>query len=200
MQCVLNAGLLFLHFDLGSSANLDHGYTTGELGDSLLQLLAIVVGTGVLDLDADFADTCLDGLAVTGTIDDGGVVLVHGDALGRTQVLQRRALEIQAHFLGDHRAAGQDRNILQHGLTTVTETGRLTGCNFNDTAHVVDDQSGQRLTFHVLSNDHQGLGSLGNLLKYRQQLTDIGDLLVDQQHVGVIYFRLHVVLVVDEVG
>ena len=77
VQGIFNAGLLLFHLDLGGSANLDNRNTAGQLGYALLQFLAIVIGRSVFDLDADLADTGLDGIVVTGTIDDGGVVLVH---------------------------------------------------------------------------------------------------------------------------
>jgi hypothetical protein len=53
VQRVFDAGLLLLHLDLGGSTDLDHGDTAGQLGQTLLQLLAVVVGGGVLDLGAD---------------------------------------------------------------------------------------------------------------------------------------------------
>jgi hypothetical protein len=55
VQSVFNACLLLLHFDLGGCTNLDHCNAAGQLGDALLQLLAIVIRGGVFDLDADFA-------------------------------------------------------------------------------------------------------------------------------------------------
>jgi hypothetical protein len=115
------------------------------------------------------------------TIDDRGVVLVHGHALGAAQVLEGRRLEVQTHFLGDHRTAGQDRDVLQHGLATITKARRLTGRNLDDAAHVVDYQRRQRFAFHIFGDDHQRLGRLGNLLEQRQQFANVGDLLVNQQ-------------------
>ena len=50
LQGVLDAVLLLLHLRLGGRADLDDGDTAGELGEALLQLLAIEVGVGVLDL------------------------------------------------------------------------------------------------------------------------------------------------------
>src|SRR5256885_14945601 len=44
MQSVFDAGLLFLHFDLGRSADLDHGNTAGELCNTLLQLFLVEIG------------------------------------------------------------------------------------------------------------------------------------------------------------
>ena len=56
VQRVFDAGLLFLHLDLGGSADLDHRDAAGELGNALLQLLLVVVGGGFLDLLADRLD------------------------------------------------------------------------------------------------------------------------------------------------
>src|SRR5690606_27202163 len=57
----------------------------------------------------------------------------------------------------------------------------------------------QRFAFDVFGDDHQRLASLGDRFQHRQQFADVGDLLVDQQHVRVIQLGRHVVLVVDEV-
>ena len=56
VQRVLEAGLLFLHLDLGGRADLDHRDAAGELCDALLQLFLVVVGGGILDLPADVLD------------------------------------------------------------------------------------------------------------------------------------------------
>jgi hypothetical protein len=44
--------LALLELDLGGRADLDDGNAAGQLGEALLQLLAVVVGVGVLDLGA----------------------------------------------------------------------------------------------------------------------------------------------------
>ena len=41
---ILNAELLLLHLDFGRSADLDDGHAAGQLGQTLLQLLAVVIG------------------------------------------------------------------------------------------------------------------------------------------------------------
>ncbi len=53
VQGVIDAVLALLHLDLGHAADADHGDAAGELRNPLLQLLAVVVGRGVLDLLAD---------------------------------------------------------------------------------------------------------------------------------------------------
>jgi hypothetical protein len=47
---VLDAGLLLLHLGLGGRADLDRRDAAGELRQPLLELLAVVVDVGVLDL------------------------------------------------------------------------------------------------------------------------------------------------------
>ena len=69
-----------------------------------------------------------------GAVDDGGVLLGHLDALGLAEVGQLHLLERQADFLGDHLAAGQDGDVLEHRLATVTEARRLDGDDLQDAA------------------------------------------------------------------
>src|SRR6195256_4625537 len=56
VERVLNPVLLLLHLDLGRTTDADDGDAAGELGQTLLQLLAIVVRGGLLDLRLDLAD------------------------------------------------------------------------------------------------------------------------------------------------
>ena len=53
VQRVFDAGLLFLHFDFGRGADLDHRHAAGQLGHALLQLFLVVVAGGFFDLLAD---------------------------------------------------------------------------------------------------------------------------------------------------
>ena len=59
---VLDARLLLLHLGLGRRADLDDGDAADQLGQPLLQLLAVVVRGGVLDLRAQLLDAALDRL------------------------------------------------------------------------------------------------------------------------------------------
>ena len=56
-----------------------------------------------------------------------GVVLVDDDALGAAEVAERDVLELEAELLGDHLAAGEDGDVLEHLLAAVAEAGRLDG-------------------------------------------------------------------------
>jgi hypothetical protein len=57
---VLDAVLALLELDLGGRTRLDDGDAAGELGEALLQLLAVVVAVGVLDLALDLGHATLD--------------------------------------------------------------------------------------------------------------------------------------------
>src|SRR5437870_10377491 len=59
--------------DLGRRARLDDGHAASQLGQPLLQLLAVVVGVGVLDLRADLVDPARDLLRVAGAVHDRGL-------------------------------------------------------------------------------------------------------------------------------
>src|SRR6185436_75305 len=108
-----------------------------QLGQALLELLAVVVRGGVLDLLADLLDAALDVRLLAGALDDGGVVLVDGDALGAAQVLEGQALELEAQVLGDGLAAGEDGDVLQHLLAAIAEAGGLDRADLQGAAQLV---------------------------------------------------------------
>src|SRR3954451_10149837 len=122
---VLDAVLLLLHLGLGRRPDLDDRDAAGQLGQPLLQLLAVEVGVGRLDLLLDLLDAALDLLGVAGAIDDRGRVLRDHDSTGLAELVELGVLQLQAHLLGDHLAAGEDADVLEHPLAAVTEAWRL---------------------------------------------------------------------------
>src|SRR3546814_45340 len=125
VQRVVDAVLALLDFDFRCAANLDDGHAASQLGQTLLQLFAVVVGRGRLDLSADLLGAALDRFSVTGAIDDGGVVLVDGDALGGAEHAQGDVFELDAEVFGNDFALGQAGDVFQHGLAAVAEARRL---------------------------------------------------------------------------
>src|ERR1700754_4160180 len=160
---VLDAVLALLQLDLGGRADLDHRNTAGQLGQALLQLLAVVVGVGLLDLGADLVPPAGDLVGVASTLDDRGLVLGDADPAGRAQQAQVSVLQLEADLFADDRATGEDRDVLQHGLAAVAEARGLDGDGLEGAAHLVDDQGGQRLALDVLGDDHQRLAALHDL-------------------------------------
>jgi len=200
VQRVFDASLLFLHLDFGGGTDLDDGHAAGQLGHALLQLLAVVVAGGFLDLHAHLLDAGFDVGGSAGAVDDGGVFLAHFDALGLAEVGQRDLLEGQADFFGDDLAAGQDGDVFEHGLAAVTEARGLDGDDLQDAADGVDHQGREGFAFDFLGDDQQRPAGLGDLFQHRQQVADVADLLVEQQDERVVQQGGLLVRVVDEVG
>ena len=154
---VLDAVLALLELDLGGRARLDDGDAAGELGEALLELLAVVVGVGLLDLGLDLVDPALDRGAVLLVLDDGRVVLGDDDLAGPAEQVEVGVLELETDLLGDDLATGEDGDVAEHGLATVTEAGRLDGDRLEGAADLVDDQRRQGLALDVLGDDQQRL-------------------------------------------
>src|SRR4051812_6633830 len=199
LQRVLDPVLLLLHLRLGGCADLDHCNAAGELRQPLLQLLAVEVRVGVLDLALDLLDAGLDRLAVAGTVDDRGRILVDDDLAGAAELRQLRVLELEAELLGDDLAAGEHGDVLEHPLAAVAEAGCLDRNGGEDATELVDDDRRKRLTLEVLGDDDERLAGLDDLLENRQQILDRTDLLVRDQDVRVVEHGLHAIGVRDHV-
>src|SRR5690606_8581115 len=196
---VLDAVLALLELDLGRGTRLDDGHAASELGEALLELLAVVVAVGVLDLATDLGHATLDLRGVTGTLDDGGLVLGDDDLAGTAEQVERGVLELEADLFGDDLTTGEDRDVLQLGLAAVAEAGSLDGGRLEDAADLVEHESRERLTLDVLSDDDELLAVLDHLVDDGEKVLDVRDLRVGDEDVGLLEDRLLAVGVRDEV-
>ena len=89
--------------------------------------------------------------------------------------------------------------ISSHGLATIAKAGSLDGNGLQDAANVVHHQCGQRFTIHIFGDDQQRAARLGDLLRHRKQVADVGNFLVVQQDVGILHQGELAILIVDEV-
>ena len=96
---VFHTSLLFLQLHFGCRAHLDHRDAADQLGQPLLQLLAVVVRGGVLDLSADLLDAAFDFGSLAAAFDQRGVVLVDGDFLTRPRSSTFTFFELDAEDL-----------------------------------------------------------------------------------------------------
>ena len=90
-------------------------------------------------------------------------------ALRLAEHVERDVLELDAEVLGDHRAAGEYGDILEHRLAPVAEAGGLDRHDLEAAAQLVDDQRRKRLALDVLGDDEQRLARLHDRLEHRQQ-------------------------------
>ena len=181
LEGVLDAVLLLLELGLGRSADLDDRDAAGELGQTLLELLLVEVGVGVLDLGLDLVDAGLDVLLLAGAVDDRGVVLGDLDGLGAAEHVERDVLELEPELLHDGLAAGDDGDVLEHALAAVAEARRLDRDARERAAQLVDDEGGERLALDVLGDDEELLAGLHDLLEHGEEVLDVADLLVGDE-------------------
>src|SRR5207245_9438341 len=97
----------------------------GERARAALRLRTVEVRGGVLDLGLDLVDAALDPVGVAVAVHDRGGVLGDDHAAGAAELRELGVLELEAHLLGYHLAAGEDRDVLEHPLATVTEARSL---------------------------------------------------------------------------
>ena len=110
----------------------------------------------------------LDLLLLAGAVDDGRVLLGDRHLLGAAEHGERHVLELDAEVFGDDLAAGEDGDVLEHGLAAVTEARRLHRRDLEAAAELVDDERGKRLALDVLGDDEQRLAGLHDRLEERQ--------------------------------
>ena len=122
---VLDAALALLELGLGGRADLDHRYSAGELGQPLLQLLAVPVRVGLLDLATNLRGAGVDVGLIAATLDDGGLVLGHHDAPGLAEHLKPGLGQRQTDLGVDHLCTGDDGEVIHERFTAVTEERRL---------------------------------------------------------------------------
>ena len=170
-----------------------------SLAKTLLQLLAIVVGFRLLDLGFDLLHPRFDVGLLPGAVDDRRVVLVDRDAVGAAQHGEGHVLELDAEILADDRAAGQDRNVLEHRLAAVAEAWRLHRGRLEPASQLVDDECGQSLALDLLGDDQQRPAGLNHALQQRQHRLQTGELLFVDQDVGFRQFDGHLLGVGHEI-
>ena len=200
MQSVFDAGLLLLHFGLGRCAHVDDRHPPGQLGQAFLQFFAVVIRGGFLDLAADLVHAALDFGGLTIAFDNGGVLAVDHDVLGAAEVVKVERFQLDTEVIGDALAAGEDRDVFEHRLATITKPRGFDSADVQRAAELVHHQCGQRFAFHFLSDDQQRLADLGNLFEDREQVLQRADLLFVDQDVRVLELALHRLGIGDEIG
>ena len=137
---------------------------------------------------------------LAGAVDDGGVVLVDGDALCLAQILELDAFELDAEILSDGLATGENGDVAQDRLAAIAEAGSLDGCDVQGATQLVDHEGGESFALNVLRDDQQRLAATSNLLEQGKQILHRADLLFVDQDVGIVQGYFEALGVGDEVG
>src|SRR6478736_181954 len=178
MQCIFHASFLLLHLGLGGSTDVDHGHSAGELRQTFLEFLAIVIARCLFDLTANLAYSTLNVALLDFAFDNGGDFLVNGNALGLAEIVHLHILELDPEIFRDATTAGQHCDILQHRLAAIAEARSLDRANLQGPAQLVHHQGGERFTFHIFRDDQKRTTSLGYFLKQRGHILQARDFLL----------------------
>jgi hypothetical protein len=200
VEGVLHTILGLLHLRLGLASHLEDGHTTGQLGEALLELLPVVVRGGPLDLSADLCAALLESLGRAAALHDGGGILGDDDPSGTTEVLGADLLKRDAQLIGQACRSGQDCDVLEVGLTPLSETRGLDRADVEDALELVDHEGGEGLTLDVLGDDEERSADLQRGLQRGDKLAHVGDLLVADEDVGVLQLTDELAQVSGEVG
>ena len=192
--------LALLEFDLRGCADLDDGDAAGQLGQTLLQLLAVVVAVGVVDLGPDLVHTALNLLRVARTLNDGRLVLGDDHLASATEEVEGCVLQLQADLFADDLTTGEDGDVLQHGLTAIAEARSLDSDRTEGAANLVHHERGEGFSLEILSDDRQRLAGLHDLFQNGDEVLHRGNLRVHDEHIRVFELGLHAFCISDEVG
>ena len=180
---VLDAVLLLLELDLGGRADLDDGDAAGQLGEALLELLAVPVRVGVLDLGLDLVDPALD--VVLGSPPPSTMVVLSLVTMTRLAVPSRSSVTFSSLRPTSSLMTWAPVRMAMScsiALRRSPKPGRLDGDGVERAADLVDDERGEGLALDVLGDDDERLAGLHHGLERRQQRLHGRDLgLVDQQ-------------------
>ena len=83
---------------------------------------------------------------------------------GSAEHIGRNVLEFESEFGRDDFAARKDCDIFEHSLSSVAESGRFNRNAVEHAFEFVDDESGKRVAFNVLGDDHKFLSLLSDRL------------------------------------
>jgi len=102
-------------------------------------------------------------------------------------------------FFADHDTFCQDRNVLQHFLSAVTETWSLHSSHFQCATQFVYNQCCHGFPFKIFRDDQQRSTLLSNFFEDMEDVFHRGDLLVVDQDERVGQLTFHFVCVGNEV-
>src|SRR5579863_7976241 len=137
---IIHAVLALLDLDLGRAADADDRHAARELGETLLELLAVVVRGGLLDLRLDLADASLDVGLLASAVDNRGVLLLDRHLLGTAEHVHGDLVELNTEILADRLSAGENRDVFEHGLAAIAKTWCFHRRHLEATAQLVDDE------------------------------------------------------------
>jgi len=151
------------------------------------------------NLRLDLANAGFDVLLLAGAVDDRALLLLDDDLLGAPEHRRRHVLELDAEVLRDQLAAGEDRDVLEHGLAAVAEARSLHRRDLEPPRSLLTP-AWRAPRSDVLGDDQQRLARLHHRLEHWQHGLQARELLLVQQDEDVLRARPPSSRIGDEVG
>ena len=174
VQGVVDQVLAFLHLGLGVRAGLHDRDAAGQLRQAFLELLAVVVAGGLLDLLADLLGAGLDLLLLAAAFDDQRVVLVDDDALGAGRGRSSStfsSLRPRSSLMNLPPVTTARSPII--ALRRSPKPGALTAQMFSTPRSLFTTSAASASALDVLGDDQQRPAAGDDLVQQRQQLGEV---------------------------
>ena len=178
--------LNLLELNLSSCTNLDNGNAASKLSKTLLELLAIKVRSGIVNLSLNLSNALVNCVLGASATNDSSGLLSDLNGLSAAEHVSGNLIEVNAELLDDCLTTGENSNVLEHTLTTVAVCRSLDCTDVQNATELVEDEGSQSLAIDVLSHDEQRCALLLDSLKNRQNILDRGNLAVGHQNVRII--------------
>ena len=134
-----------------------------------------------------------------GAFDHHGVVGGDFDLLDAAEVCDLEGIKFHSEVLHDRGRTREGRDVLEHGLASITVARGLHGTDLKHASELVDDQRREGFAGDVLGDDQQRLLRRHDLLEERDELRDVVDLVLMDEDQWLLENDLHRLGVGDEV-
>ena len=169
MKCVINAVLLFLHFNFSSSTNLDNCDTARKTCYTFCNLATFVVRFSFKTEILEACDMRLNCFTIASTFDNSGRILGNLDGLCRTKIRRIDFFELNTDFITNQGTASKNCNILEVVNTRITITRSLNSSNLDSSAHLIDNEGCKSFTINIFSDNEKRLIVLGTEFESRYE-------------------------------
>ena len=200
IKSILNPSFLLFHFDFSCCTDIDDGNTTDQFGKSLLKFFTIVIRGSIFNLVTNLLYASSKFFFLTSTINDGGIIFINNDTFTGTEIIDCYVLKLDSQIFSNNLTTGEDSDVFQHCLTTITKTRSLNSSYIQGTAKFIDHQGSKSFTVNIFSNNAQTFTHFGNRLEYRQQIFHAGYFLLHQEDVRIFHAYFHTVRIGYKVG
>ena len=197
-QRIIDEIFAFLHFRFGVGTNTNLSNSTSQLCQSFLKFFAIVLAICFRDFLSNHRHTTVNISLLTSPLNDSRVLGINTNFFSYTKISELDTFELDAQVLENSLRIGQDGNIFQHRLAAVSVTWSLDRTDLQNPSHLINNESGQRLTLDILGNNQQREAGLRRFFEQWNQRLGTANLIFVNQNPTIIELDNLIVDIGDE--